>query len=43
MTPPAASPLRWAMIGFTFSATTLNDVQRLSFTCLVATPTRTST
>lgn len=38
MTPPSPSPLRWAMIGFAFSATTLNYVQRLSFTYLAAHP-----
>jgi ACS family hexuronate transporter-like MFS transporter len=34
--PP--SPLRWAMIAFAFAATTLNYVQRLSFTYLSAHP-----
>jgi ACS family hexuronate transporter-like MFS transporter len=38
MTPPSPSPLRWAMIGFAFAATTLNYVQRLSFTYLAAHP-----
>ncbi len=38
MTPPSPSPLRWAMIGFAFSATTLNYVHRLSFTYLAAHP-----
>jgi len=38
MNPPAPSPLRWAMIGFAFTATTLNYVQRLSFTYLSAHP-----
>lgn len=38
MKPPAPSPLRWAMIGFAFAATTLNYVQRLSFTYLSAHP-----
>ena len=38
MRPPAPSPLRWAMIGLAFAATTLNYVQRLSFTYLSALP-----
>jgi len=38
MNPPPSSPLRWAMIAFAFSATTLNYVQRLSFTYLAAHP-----
>jgi len=38
MKPLVPSPLRWAMIGFAFTATTLNYVQRLSFTYLSAHP-----
>jgi ACS family hexuronate transporter-like MFS transporter len=38
MRPPASSPVRWAMIGLAFAATTLNYVQRLSFTYLSALP-----
>ena len=38
MTPPSPSRLRWAMIGLAFAATTLNYVQRLSFTYLAAHP-----
>jgi len=35
---PTPSRLRWLMIGFAFSATVLNYVQRLSFTYLAAHP-----
>jgi ACS family hexuronate transporter-like MFS transporter len=38
MTAPSPSRLRWAMVGFAFAATTLNYVQRLSFTYLAAHP-----
>jgi ACS family hexuronate transporter-like MFS transporter len=38
MRPKASSPLRWAMIGFAFTATTLNYLHRLSFTYLSAHP-----
>jgi ACS family hexuronate transporter-like MFS transporter len=38
MSRPASSPLRWAMIAFAFAATTINYVDRLSFTYLSALP-----